>query len=59
MGDEFEAELKVNYETEDALAKLDSTYRTQLSEIEYVSRPYRHPYAHPKKPNEKWDHRKR
>jgi nucleoside-diphosphate-sugar epimerase len=59
MGDEFEADLKVNYETEDALAKLDSTYRTQLSEIEYVSRPYRHPYAHPKKPNEKWDHRKR
>ncbi|MBO90156.1 MAG: epimerase [Rickettsiales bacterium] len=59
MPKEFEADLKVNYEVEDALVKLDRAYRIQLSKIEYISRPYRHPYAHPKRPNEKWDHRKR
>ena len=59
MDAEFEEDLEANYKTEDALVKLDSSYRTQLSQVEYVARPYRHPYAHPKKPNEKWDHRKR
>ena len=59
MNAEFEEDLEANYKTEDALVKLDSSYRTQLSQVEYVARPYRHPYAHPKKPNEKWDHRKR
>ena len=59
MDAEFEADLRAHYETEDTLADLDRAYRAQLAEVEHVSRPYRHPYAHPKKPNEQRDHRKR
>ena len=59
MPEEFEADLRAHYKTEDELAELDRAYRARLAAVQHVSRPYRHPYAHPKKPNEKQDHRKR
>lgn len=59
MPEEFEEDIKAHYKTEERLAELDKAYRAQLAEVEHVSRPYRHPYAHPKKPNEKRDHRSR
>ena len=59
MPEEFEADLRAHYKTEDELAELDRAYRARLAAVQHFSRPYRHPYAHPKKPNEKQDHRKR
>ena len=59
MPEEFEADLRAHYKTEDELEELDRAYRARLAAVEHVSRPYRHPYAHPKKPNKKQDHRKR
>lgn len=56
---EYEADLAAHYKTEDELAELDAAYRARLGEVEHVSRPYKHPYAHPKAPNQTQDHRKR
>ena len=59
MAGDFENDLQANYKTEDELATLDLEYRARLAEVAHVSRPYRHPYAHPKTPNEQRDHRSR
>ncbi len=56
---EYEADLASHYETEDELAALDAAHRRRLAEVGHVAKGYRHPYAHPKKPNETRDHRKR
>ena len=58
MPEEFEEDIKAHYKTEERLAELDKAYRAQLAEVESMSLgPIDTPYAHPKKPNEKRDHR--
>lgn len=56
---EYEEDLGAHYRTEDELADIHTDYVDRLSNVAHVTREYRHPYAHPKNPNEQRDHRKR
>ena len=56
---EYEADLAAHYRTEDELVAINAEFTARLANVEHVSRPYRHPYAHPKTPNQTQDHRKR
>jgi nucleoside-diphosphate-sugar epimerase len=56
---EYEADLAAHYRTEDELTAINAEFTARLANVEHVSRPYKHPYAHPKTPNQSQDHRKR
>ena len=56
---EYEDDLAAHYRTEDELVAINAEFTARLANVEHVSRPYKHPYAHPKTPNQSKDHRKR